>query len=58
MTEPVIARERIAEEARTAAAVQGAGARNPYPEFTAAHAEWAACFDAALRSDVLEGSEA
>lgn len=52
----IISRERIAEEARTAAAVQGAGARNPYPEFSAAHAEWAACFYAALRSDECEGS--
>ena len=58
MTEPVIARERIAEEARTAAAVQGAGARNPYPILTAAHAEWQACYERALASDILEGSEA
>lgn len=52
----IISRERIAEEARTAAAVQGAGARNPYPEFTAAHAEWQACFERALASDEFEGS--
>lgn len=59
MSEPVISRQLIAQQARTAAVVQGPAARNPYDPVTSpgAHAEWAACFDAALKSDVLEGSE-
>lgn len=60
MAESVISRQLIAQQARTAAVVQGPAAVNPYDPVASpgAHAEWASCFDAALKSDVLEGSEA
>lgn len=60
MAEAVLSRHLIAEQARTAAVVHGAAAINPYDPVVSpgAPAEWAACFDAALKSDVLEGSEA
>lgn len=58
MSEPVLSRETIAKQAQRAAALQGARASNPYLIGTDAHAAWAVAFDAALRSDVLEGSEA
>lgn len=60
MAEPVLYRHLIAQQARTAAAAHGAGATNPYDEVTSprAHAEWAASYERALASDVLEGSEA
>jgi hypothetical protein len=57
MSEPVLSRATIARQAQTAAALQGARAVNPYLQGTDAHAAWAAAFDAALRSDVCEGSE-
>lgn len=56
MSEPVLSRETIARQAQQAAKVQGTRATNPYAVGTDAHAEWAACFDAALRSDECEGS--
>jgi hypothetical protein len=57
MSEPVLSRAAIALQAQRAAANDGAAARIPYLVGTDAHAAWAAAFDAALRSDVCEGSE-
>lgn len=60
MSEPSIAEVMPRKDwiARHVAGAVKHGWTNPFIEGTQEHSEWQAALDAALRSDVLEGSEA